>query len=170
MGYRESIMRRAWFAALLLASTPAHGAPPPDVDGRFSGWFRGLAMPGTRTPCCDIADCRMVEARRNSKTRHYEAKVVREVFSNALRGSQLYSSDNDAYRAALSVWLKNWMSSYGDVPEVWIEIADARVNHVDNPTGRAVLCWTAFWGESNGVFCFVPFSASANEYTYHFVS
>jgi hypothetical protein len=42
---------------------------------------------------------------------------------------------------------------------VWIEIPDRKINAVQNPTGHAVLCWSVFNGESNGVYCFVPFTA-----------
>ena len=30
----------------------------------------------------------------------------------------------------------------------------------NNPTGRAVLCWSTFYPEFNGVFCFIPFQAA----------
>lgn len=39
-----------------------------------------------------------------------------------------------------------------DVPEQWVEVPDAKVlQHTDNPTGQAVLCYTP----SIGVLCFV---------------
>lgn len=45
----------------------------------------------------------MVESRWNSQTQHYEASVVREVFSNALRSSPLYESDVTALRKAQQI-------------------------------------------------------------------
>ncbi|HEY7578144.1 MAG TPA: hypothetical protein VH855_11165 [Acetobacteraceae bacterium] len=142
----------------------AFAAPPPEADGRFRDWFRSLTLPGSpNVKCCSIADCRMVEARWNQQTQHYEAKVLREAFSNALQHSPLYQGDNEAFQAAREIWLRNWIVNYGDTPEIWIEIPESRVNQVHNPTGRAVLCWSIFYGDFNGVFCFVPFSAAENE-------
>ena len=34
---------------------------------------------------------------------------------------------------------------------------------MQNPTGHAVLCWSVFNSEFNGVYCFVPFTAAFNE-------
>ena len=60
--------------------------------------------------------------------------------------------------------MQRWAAQYGDRDEVWIQIPESRVNPVENPTGRAVLCWSVFNRESNGVYCFVPFSAAENSY------
>ena len=38
----------------------------------------------SRRPCCTVADCRMVDAIWNDRTQHYEARVMREKFSNSL--------------------------------------------------------------------------------------
>jgi hypothetical protein len=46
------------------------------------------------------------------------------------------------------------------VAEAWIEIPDARINQASNPTGRAVLCWSTFYPDFNGVFCFIPFQGA----------
>jgi hypothetical protein len=40
---------------------------------------------------------------------------------------------------------------------------EAKVNPVQNPTGHAVLCWSVFNSEFNGVYCFVPFTAAFND-------
>jgi len=145
----------------LLEIITLHAAPPPDASGRYHDWFRSLTVPGsTSTPCCTVADCRMVDSRWNGQTQHYEAKVVREAFSNALRSSPLYESDPAAFQKAQLIWLSKWMAAYGDVPETWIEIPEARINPTDNPTGHAVLCWSTFYPDFNGVFCFIPFHAA----------
>lgn len=151
-------MRRIWLVLMLLGSASAHGAGPPDADGRFAEWLRSLQVPGSaNTLCCDIADCRMVEARWNSGTHHHEARVIRKVFNDPLRPWRTYTKGDDPDDASMrDNWTKSWIANYGDVPEIWIEIPEARINHVSNPTGRAVLCRTSFWMVSNGVFCFVP--------------
>lgn len=138
----------------------AHAAPPPDADGRYHDWFRSLIVPGSlSTPCCTVADCRMVASRWNDQTGHYEARVIRDVFSNALRNSVLYERDLASYEKARLVWVRNWIARFGDRPEAWIEIPEAKVNHVPNPTGHAVLCWSTFYSDFNGVFCFIPYQA-----------
>jgi len=111
-----------------------------------------------------MADCRMVEARWDAKTQHYEARVIRDVFSAALRHSPLYQNDDEAYQAARKIWMTNWTRNYGEAAEVWIEIPEARINRAQNPTGRSVLCWSVFSPVFNGVFCFVPFSAAVNDH------
>ena len=57
------------------------------------------------------------------------------------------------------------LQDFGDAAVAWIEIPDERVNHVDNPTGHSVLCFSTFHSAYNGVFCFVPFDAAANDLT-----
>ncbi len=145
---------------LILASCLAGhavAAPPPDADGRFRDWFRSLRVPGGSLPCCTVADCRMVQARWNAGTRHYEAKVIRDVFSSALRSSPLYEKDAATFQTAWKNWISRWIEYYGDVPEVWVEIPEARINRATNPTGHAVLCWSTFNPDFNGVFCFIPY-------------
>src|SRR5689334_780969 len=112
-----------------IAAAKINAAPPPDASGQYRDWFRSLTIPGsTNTPCCTVADCRMVDSRWNNQTRRYEARVVREVFSNALRNSPLYESDATAFRKAQGVWISKWIAAHGDVPDAWIEIPEARVN------------------------------------------
>jgi hypothetical protein len=151
-------MRYIWFAvALLRASMAAYGAPPPDATGQFHEWFRGLTIPGSPgSACCSVADCRMVESRWDDRTRHFEAKVIRDVFGNALRNS----GSSVTREGARYVWMWNWVARFGDTPEIWIEIPEARVNHAANPTGHAVLCWSNFLPNFNGVLCFIPYQAS----------
>ena len=144
----------------------AQASPPPDSDGKFRDWFHGLSVPGSPdTLCCTVADCRTVDARWNEQTQHYEARVVRELFSNALRNSPLYRDDDAAFEATRSVWISGWIGKFGDTPEAWIEIPQERINTAPNPTGHSVLCWSVFYPDNNGVFCFVPFSAAANEFS-----
>ena len=102
----------------------------------------------------------MVESRWNSQTQHYEARVVREVFSNALGKSPLYESDVAAFQKAQRIWVSKWIAAYGDVAEAWIEIPEARINLTNNPTGHAVLCWSTFYPDFNGVFCFIPYQGA----------
>jgi hypothetical protein len=145
------------FAALPVAVS-AHAAPPPDATGQYHDWFSSLTVPGSpTTPCCSVADCRMVDSRWNDQTQRYEARVVREVFSNALRNSVLYQANFADYEKARNIWIRNWTIRFGDIPEAWIEIPETRVNPVPNPTGRAILCWSTFYTDFNGVFCFVPY-------------
>ncbi len=158
-----SMLLGALASAVLAApqiSVSARAAPPLDANGQYHDWFRSLTVPGTpSTPCCTVADCRMVASRWNDQTQHYEARVVRDVFSNALQNSVLYERDLAGYEKARLVWIRNWTARFGDRPEAWIEIPEAKVSHVANPTGHAVLCWSTFYPDVNGVFCFIPYQA-----------
>ena len=153
-------MRRIWYSAMFFISMSVYAAPPSNSDGRFGDWFRSLRMPGSPgTMCCTIADCRMVEARWIDETQHFEARVTRETFGRGLQNPILSPEDNDAAQAAQNAWTLRWIAKFGDNPDVWIERPDRKINAVQNPTGHAVLCWSVFNGESNGVYCFVPFTA-----------
>ena len=101
----------------------------------------------------------MVDSRCNDRTQHFEARVIREVFSNALQNSLLYEKDLPTFQIARQIWISKWTMRFGDVPDAWIEIPDARINPTHNPTGRAVLCWSTFYPDFNGVFCFIPYQA-----------
>jgi hypothetical protein len=154
-------MRFIRLLAALQLAVSARAAPPPDASGKYRDWFSSLTVPGSSsTPCCTVADCRMVDSRWNSQTLHYEAKVIRDVFSNALRNSLLYQDDMAAFRAAQRLWIDKWITAYGDVPDTWIEIPEVRINLAYNPTGRAVLCWSTFYPDFNGVFCFIPYQGA----------
>jgi hypothetical protein len=110
----------------------------------------------------------MVDSRWNAKTQRHEARVMREVFSDALKSSVLYGNDQEAFEVAKRIWIRKWVDRFGDISEAWIEIPEARVNHTANPTGRAVLCWSTFvLHHFNGVFCFVPFTAAFHDYVDH---
>jgi hypothetical protein len=165
---KQSWIIRSIFSALVInVGLTAYANPPPDADGKFRDWFHSLKIPGSPLGCCTVADCRMVEARWNGQTQQYEARVIREVFSDALRHSPLYQNDDEAYQAAKKIWMRDWTANYGDAAEVWIEIPEARINRAPNPTGHSVLCWSVFSPAFNGVFCFVPFSAEHNDYAGH---
>jgi hypothetical protein len=159
-------MRIVWLVGMLLIGVHALAAPPPDVSGKYSNWFQSLTVPGVpNLGCCTAADCRMVDSRWNTETQRHEARVIREVFSNALKKSVLHVNNPEAFDAAKRIWIRNWTDRFGDTPEAWIEIPEARINHTSNPTGRAVLCWSTFaLHHFNGVFCFVPFTAAFNDY------
>ena len=154
-------------ASTLLMATQAAGAyavPSPDASAAFADWFRNLTVPGIPgAPRCTLADCRMVDAKWSEGTRHYEARVMREKFGNSLGRQILSQEDEDPQQAAKSARMKRWISRYGDRPDVWVEISDAKVNAVQNPTGHAVLCWSVFNAEFNSVYCFVPFTTTFNE-------
>jgi hypothetical protein len=157
-------MRAIWSIPVLCIGVSAHAAPPPNSSGIFADWFRSLRVPGIPgASCCTVADCRMVEAKWNDLTRHYEARVTREKFSNSLGRPILSNEDAEASEAARSAWINRWINKYGESPDVWVEIPDAKVNPVQNPTGQAVLCWSLFNSEFNGVYCFMPFTAASND-------
>ena len=149
-----------WIVIPLIAGLPAYAAPPSDSTGQLHDWFGGLTVPGSSgLACCSVADCRMVDSRWNDQTRHFEAKVTRDLFGNVRRPA----SDEGEFGAdknARYVWMWNWISKFGEKSEVWIEVPEAKVSDVVNPTGHAVLCWSAFHPDSNGVFCFIPYQGT----------
>ncbi len=157
-------MRHVGLLGALLVGVPAYAAPPPNASGQYRDWFRSLTVPGVPGAiCCTVADCRMVDARWNDRTQHYEARVTRETFSSALQ-RPVSQEDNEAYSAARSAWMNRWITKYGDVADLWIEIPEGKVNQVQNPTGHAVLCWSIFNSDFNGVYCFIPFQAASNDF------
>jgi len=147
-------------AVLLLVAPSAHAAPPPNADPQFRDWFKSLKVPGSSDrgesglPCCSVADCRMVESRWNGRTQHYEAKVVRDDFINALR------NENDDVAGLSKAWIRKWITAYGDLAEIWVEVPEERVNSTYNPTGRPVLCWSPHFSNFNGVLCFIPYQGA----------
>jgi hypothetical protein len=56
-------MLRASVLACVCASALA--APPENPDPRLTPWYKSLRQPGTGAECCGLADCRIVEFRRN---------------------------------------------------------------------------------------------------------
>jgi hypothetical protein len=154
------MMRYIWYGGIFFVSISLHAAPPPDSDGKFRDWFRSLRVPNSpKTMCCTIADCRMVEARWNDGTQHFEARVTRERFSRGLQNPIANPESDEAFQTARDAWIRRWIARFGDKPDVWIEIPDHKTNPIQNPTGHAVLCWSVFNEESNGVYCFVPYNS-----------
>ena len=100
-----------WFCA------PVTAAPPDNADPRFSPWYKSLRQPGTGAECCGLADCRIVEFRRNGDG--YEVFV------------------DQRWRMSAPYWTR--------VPPEKI------LERPDNPTGRAVVCFTP----EAGVMCFI---------------
>jgi len=112
-------MRAICSIVVLYVGASAYAAPPPDASGVFADWFKSLTVPGIPgAPCCTVADCRMVEAIWNDRTRHYEARVMREKFSNALDKPIVSQEDEAAHQTAKSAWMKRWIAKYGDTPDV----------------------------------------------------
>jgi hypothetical protein len=110
---------RGILRALMLAClcSPAAAAPPENPDPRFTPWYKSLRQPGTGAECCGLADCRIVEFRRNGES--YEVFV------------------DDRWRLTRPYWAR--------VPPEKI------LERPDNPTGRAVVCFTP----EAGVMCFI---------------
>ena len=50
---------------------------------------------------------------------------------------------------AKRIWVSKWITSYGDVPEAWIEIPGGEDAVREQSTGRAVLCWSTFYPDFN---------------------
>jgi hypothetical protein len=154
-------VRTIYAIVLACLCVTARAAPPPDASGRFSDWFRSLAVPGNRgIMCCTAADCRMVASRWNDLTHHHEANVEREKFVYRPSRPALSQEDENAYEGARGAWTAQWVRRYGNADNVWIEVPDDKINAVPNPTGHSVLCWSVF----AGVYCFVPFVAATNEH------
>src|SRR5712672_2334448 len=67
MGMRGlvKIYREIPVAVGLVLSQVALAAPPDSPDPALAPWFESLKQPGTRAPCCSIADCRTVESRQD---------------------------------------------------------------------------------------------------------
>src|SRR5690242_8455103 len=62
----RSIVRAIHRASLLAClCSPAAAAPPENADPLFTPWYRSLRQPGTGAECRGLADCRIVEFRRN---------------------------------------------------------------------------------------------------------
>ena len=154
-------MRFIWYLALATIALSVSAAPPPDANGQFRDWFRSLMVPGLPdAPCCTLADCRMVEARWNDRTLHYEAMVARETFVSVPGKPIRSQQDDEAIQVARNAWTARWSARYGDTSAVWIEVPEAKINPAQNPTGHAVLCWSLLNAEFNGVFCFIPYQGA----------
>jgi hypothetical protein len=112
-----SMGRSASFALGALLCASASAAPPDNPDPLFTPWYKSLRQPGTGAECCGIADCRIVEFRRNGEG--YEVFV------------------DQRWRLTRPYWTR--------VPPEKI------LERPDNPTGRAVACFTP----EAGVMCFI---------------
>jgi hypothetical protein len=109
--------RSAIFAVALPLCAPAAAAPPENPDPRLTPWYKSLRQPGTGAECCGIADCRMVEFRRN----------------------------DDGYEVFVD---QRWRLS----KPYWTRVPPEKIlERPDNPTGRAVVCFTP----EAGVMCFI---------------
>jgi len=112
------------FAGLLVAvlGVPTPRAQPPEnADPTLAPWFQSLQIPGMSHISC----CSQSDCRPVD-----------------------YRVDGDYYEALLTP------EQFGrSVPQSrWIRVPFDRIlQHVDNPTGKAILCWQP----GNGVLCFV---------------
>lgn len=59
-----------WIVLVLLMSTPAFGAPPPNADMSLAPWYQSLTNKRTGGSCCSAADCRILPVRITDG--HYE--------------------------------------------------------------------------------------------------
>jgi hypothetical protein len=127
---REKFHRRAACATsiflmlvvLVVITTPVQAAPPENANPALAPWFQSLEVPGTNhSSCCSQSDCRPVDYRISGD--YYEALLTPEQFSRA-----------------------------GVLQPRWIPVPFDRIlQRVDNPTGKAILCWLP----GMGVLCFV---------------
>lgn len=121
-------------AGLAVAVVLAHAAPPENADLSLAPWFQSLRQPGTGMSCCGIADCRSTE----------------------------YMTIPDGYQVLIDDrWprYRDWAISRGEsgASGHWAEVPEQFIlQQIDNPTGRAVVCWTP----DQGVMCFVRPSES----------
>jgi hypothetical protein len=45
-------------------------------------------------------------------------------------------------------------SKYDGAPDNWVTVPVAIIHHNENPTGRAVACWSAVHDTNKGWYCF----------------
>jgi len=64
------VIRNLFISFCLLIAASAFAAPPPGADMTLAPWFHSLHVPGTRTLCCDISDCRHYPVRADGT--HYQ--------------------------------------------------------------------------------------------------
>ena len=121
---------RALAAALLLA-VPALAAAPEHADPSYATWFQAQRLHGTS--CCDVSDGRAVEMRYR-KDGAIEA-FLPKTFPHCDTPNWVSEHDRAEYARCGS----------------WIEIPDEKIlARSANPTGRAVLWWSPWYG----VMCF----------------
>jgi|GEM_PF-1459312 len=118
----------ALLATLIGLTLPAAADPPAGADSALGPWFRSLKIPGSETSCCDLSDCRTVA---------YRVVVERD--------------ENDFVIAGHIEVLITPESFPVEAP-LWERVPPERVlTRHDNPTGKAVACWTP-WQK---IICFV---------------
>jgi hypothetical protein len=112
----------ATLALLVTLIAAARAAPPENADPALAPWFQSLQVPGTNhSSCCSQSDCRPVD----------------------------YRIVNDYYEALLT---PEHFARVGVIQARWIRVPFDRIlQRVDNPTGKAILCWQP----GTGVLCFI---------------
>ena len=121
-------MTHALLAALLLAPTLAHAAPPPvgsddwNVMAPYAEWIQKQYLPDGRW-CCSIADGRPVDAeiRQDSTGSHWWAHVT----------PQHFPGEEDH----------------------WVKVPDDKVHTGANPTGFPILWYNTV---AKQPYCFAP--------------
>lgn len=129
------MLKFAVASAILLVSTSVDARPPAGpVDPLIAAWFQSLRRDSDRFPCCNVSDCRTVEAA--SEGLHYRAHIYRD---------QFVADDLDE---------PHWTERFGSSRDAWIDVPDNTITvRTDNPTGHPVLCYSVF---TDTVFCFLP--------------
>ena len=64
------VTRNLLIGGCLVITASAFAAPPPGADMTLAPWFHSLHVPGTRTLCCDVSDCRHYPVRADGT--HYQ--------------------------------------------------------------------------------------------------
>jgi hypothetical protein len=126
----KHLLKLCFLAVCLPVTGTSFARPPPGpIDPAIAQWFHSLQHPGRTYPCCDLSDCRRVEARIVNG--HYQATIRRK--------------DYDSYE---------WQQRFGDAETATIDVLNEDiVIRNDNPTNSPVLCYSIVIGK---VFCFVP--------------
>ena len=62
---RNNAMRKSIIlvSSIVMLTTLARAAPPPDANPDWAPWFQSLERPDVGGSCCSIADCRRVQSR-----------------------------------------------------------------------------------------------------------
>ena len=160
-------MRLTWLMVVFCIAMSAFAAPPPDSNGKFRDWFQSLRVPNVSNDaiCCTVADCRMVAARWNYRTQHYEAEVNREVFANALQDSAHYTMIKRPTRQREGSGYRTGLQNSAMPPRFKSRF---RMNgSIKSITQQGIRYYVGQRStvQFNGVFCFVPFYAAANDHT-----
>lgn len=97
-----------------IASSSVMAKPPEgsNPDSDTARWYKSLLNPISKGSCCDLADCRPTELRQSpDNAGDWQAYISKAVFGS-------------------------------NAPDQWITIPNELIlQHVDNPTGRVVICW-----------------------------